>query len=244
VGSSTAVFSATSSFTSGYSWLAGGAGWSGSSTSTSLTANVGSGTGMIICTASNACGSVSDTINVTPLVVPVTSFTIAHHVEQALVGDVITFTGSAPAGSVYTWNFGGGTGVPGTGAGPQTVTWTTTGLMTVTLTIDNGGCTSTYSDTVLVTRNVGVQNVNNPGDGVNILPNPNEGTFEIVMYNQPNKEITVKLLDMQGRIVYSNSFEPGNTHLPVSTANLPAGVYTVTISTDGSEVTKKVTIVK
>ncbi|HMQ46257.1 MAG TPA: hypothetical protein PKA00_02415, partial [Saprospiraceae bacterium] len=55
----------------------------------------------------------------------------------------VTYTGNASAGANFNWNFGGGTAVPGTGIGPHTVTWTTGGSKTITLTVSENGCSST-----------------------------------------------------------------------------------------------------
>ncbi len=55
----------------------------------------------------------------------------------------LTFTGSAGATSVYNWDFGGGTAVPGgTTVGPHTVTWTNAGNHVINLTVVDGSCFS------------------------------------------------------------------------------------------------------
>ena len=244
IGLPNAVFSATSSGASTYSWQTLGAGWSGTSTSTSLTSAVGTGTGTVICTTTNACGSTSDTIQVVPAVVPTVSFSETTHVIGTGAGDVLTFTGTAPAGSTYTWSFGGGTGTPGTGAGPQTDVWLFTGLKTVTLTVTNDGCTATYSDTVLVVSNTGIGQLTGDGQNVSILPNPNDGVFDVVFTKAVSANVSVKIFDMQGRTVYSDEFATKGNKVPVVTRNLPSGTYTVSIAIDGDVVNKKITIAK
>jgi hypothetical protein len=64
------------------------------------------------------------------------------------------------------------------------------------------------------------------------------------MFDNPiTKTLSVKLADMQGRIVYNNEFNSTtNNKLSIATNNLPSGVYTITILVDGSPVTEKVTI--
>ncbi|OWY25515.1 hypothetical protein C7N43_20140 [Sphingobacteriales bacterium UPWRP_1] len=60
-----------------------------------------------------------------------------------------TFTGTAPAGTVFNWNFGSAGQL--TGPGPHTVTWNTAGVETVTLTVtDANGCTDIYTQTILI----------------------------------------------------------------------------------------------
>jgi hypothetical protein len=247
IGGPAPVFSATSGGATSYSWQALGAGWSGASGSTSFTpATVGTVTGTIICTTSDACGAgAPDTMLVTPAVVPTANFVEASHITTTLTHDIITYAGSTPAGSVFTWNFGGGIATPGTGGGAQTVYWATTGLKTITLTVNNGGCTATFTDTVLVNINVGVNALNMPSDGINIQPNPNDGSFDIVFSQQVNDAITVKVTDVQGRVVYTSQYSgTNNGTLQVATGNIAAGTYSVTISSDGFVVTKKITVVR
>lgn len=61
----------------------------------------------------------------------------------------ITFTGLALPTSTYTWDADGGT-LTGTGQGPVTASWIGEGTKTISLTVDEGGCTSTISQNVTV----------------------------------------------------------------------------------------------
>ncbi|MBK9015339.1 MAG: gliding motility-associated C-terminal domain-containing protein [Saprospiraceae bacterium] len=91
------------------------------------------------------------TLTVNPL--PVASFTVTSPI--CINGSsTVTFTGTAPPGATFNWNFGGGTAVPGTGPGPHTVTWASGGAKTITLIISANGCTS---GTATQTVNVGIQ---------------------------------------------------------------------------------------
>ncbi|MBL0256276.1 MAG: PKD domain-containing protein [Bacteroidetes bacterium] len=69
-------------------------------------------------------------------------------------GALITYTGTpAPAGA-FAWNFHGGTVVSGTGAGPYTVTWNTSGTFNVDVTVTQAGCgpvTATQAITIFAT---------------------------------------------------------------------------------------------
>ncbi len=63
----------------------------------------------------------------------------------------ITYTGNASSGASYTWNFDGGSASPGTGVGPHTVTWATSGVKTIHLVVtDNGITSSDYTASVNV----------------------------------------------------------------------------------------------
>ncbi len=55
---------------------------------------------------------------------------------------VVSFTGIAPPGAIFAWDFDGGAALPGTGVGPHTVSWSTPGTKTITLTVNDNNCIS------------------------------------------------------------------------------------------------------
>lgn len=156
--------------------------------------------------------------------------------------DTLTFTGTAPTGSTITWSFSGGTAVPGTGAGPQAVSWTTTGWKAITLSITDSGCTSSYTDNVLVKSTVGITTLIAPTKDVEILPNPNDGSFHILLQSGNSATVLVVITDMEGRQVYSQSLVPNGNDLAVHTGNLAAGNYIVIVNPGDGEIRKKITI--
>lgn len=85
-----------------------------------------------------------DEVSVTFTQVPTSTFT-ASSVACFTSPSTVHYTGNAPAGATYTWNFDGGTALPGTGQGDHTVTWAAGGTYNITLTVTNGGCTSTQT---------------------------------------------------------------------------------------------------
>lgn len=64
------------------------------------------------------------------------------------INEVVTFT-PAQSGATYAWSFQGGTPSSSTSASP-TVTWTSGGTYSVSLTITYGGCQSTSTSSVVV----------------------------------------------------------------------------------------------
>ncbi len=58
---------------------------------------------------------------------------------------LITFTGTAGAGATYDWNFGGGTILSGSGAGPYEIQWSGAGTYNVSLSVEENGCPSTQT---------------------------------------------------------------------------------------------------
>jgi len=242
-GVTSAVFTATGS--SGFNWSVVGTGWSGTGSSATFTATVGTGTADIICSTSNACGvGIPDTLVIIPGT-PVATFSETTHSTLIDTAVSIAFTGTAPAGSLYTWSYSGGVATPGTGPGPQSVYWATGGTKTVTLSINNNGCVGTYSDTVYVKDPTGVAALTSAGNAVSIVPNPNDGVFDILFAAAVNKTVSVRIIDMDGRTVYTtNAGSVTGNKIQVKAGALVPGNYTVSIVADGAAVTQKLTVTR
>lgn len=89
------------------------------------------------------------TTDVTVNAVPTANFTV----DTPVCTDssaTVTFTGTATVGAIYNWDFGGGAAIPGAGAGPHEVTWATSGTKTISLNINDNGCTANFSASVVV----------------------------------------------------------------------------------------------
>ncbi len=231
-----------------YVWTVTGTGWSGTSTSTIITVTVGTGPAILSVYGENSCGAGSSyTLNtVDPTIPPTATFSVAAHVETVGTGDIVTYTGTGSTSGTYSWNFGGGTALPGIGAGPHSVSWGTTGLKTISLTVTDSGCSSTvFTDTVLVVPTTGVANTPSDDRTVAIQPNPSNGIFNLVFDNIAGKHVTVRLVDMEGRVVYAREFDgiTGNV-VTVNTSDLANSVYTATIVTDDFVINKKVIIAR
>ena len=198
---------------------------------------------MVVVRGVNSCGAgAPDTFYIAPAVVPTATFTVAQHVTYVHLNDTLTYTGTAPTGSSYTWDFGGGTAVPGTGVGPHAASWSVGGLKTVSLTVSNAGCSSTYTDTVHVIDNTGIRELSLFGAEVSLTPNPNDGTFEIVLSKALAIPASVRITDMAGKTVYANELPAGNMRLPVTVPGIAAGNYAVMIAAGGATTTGKLTI--
>ena len=72
---------------------------------------------------------------------PTATFTVDDNIciDQA---STLTYTGSASAGATYQWSFDGGVAVPGNGAGPHEVSWTSAGTKTISLIVTENDCSS------------------------------------------------------------------------------------------------------
>lgn len=120
------------------------------------------------------CTSAVSTINVSLSPALDASFTVS---PPVCIGQshTITFTGNAPAGATFNWNFSGGNVNSGTGSGPYNVTWPAPGNYLVTLSVNANGCQGNSTGTAIV--------VPNPVPGFSISPN-------IVFENNPMVTIT------------------------------------------------------
>lgn len=84
----------------------------------------------------------SENINIYVFQTPTADFTVTSGLCEG-EASTVTYTGTAPAGSTYNWDFDGGTATPATGPGPHDVIWPTAGNYTVTLSVDSpDGCPS------------------------------------------------------------------------------------------------------
>jgi len=75
----------------------------------------------------------------------------------------------------------------------------------ITLSVTDSGCSSVvvFSDTVLVvTIPTGLNEFAFGNSSIDIVPNPNDGVFDIVFIGTISNNINVRLADVQGRIVY------------------------------------------
>ena len=127
----------------------GGAGtrtWAGPGITNAATgvftpATAGPGTHTISLTYQEGNCSFNASMTITVVAQPVAGFTAPAAVCIGAAA-TLSFSGTAPVVSDYTWNFDGGTATPGTGQGPHDVTWATAGSKTVSLTVGINNCLS------------------------------------------------------------------------------------------------------
>jgi gliding motility-associated-like protein len=79
----------------------------------------------------------------------------------------VTYTGTSLTTANFDWNFGGATVISGTGASPFQISWDITGTKTLSLTVDQFGCSSSPTE---VTLNVAPTPVSDAGNDLLICP--------------------------------------------------------------------------
>jgi hypothetical protein len=205
--------------------------WSTSDTTSSIIVNSPGGTFTVTVTdnASNCAASDAATVMVnTP---PTVTFSI--QATACTTDGIITLTGS-PAGGTFS-----GPGVAGNTFNPATA-----GAGTFVITYDytdTNGCSGADSSTIVISPCVGV---NDPlvAAGMNVFPNPNNGYFMLTIANANYSEVTIELLSVDGKIVYSDKVSDvkGNYTKELDLATEGNGIYFLRITADGQTFMQKV----
>ncbi|MDQ3110220.1 MAG: T9SS type A sorting domain-containing protein, partial [Bacteroidota bacterium] len=191
-----------------------------------------SSTGNYAVDVTTAAGcSASDSVMVTIFTQPTVTFSMQN---SACIDDATITLSASPVGGAFT-----GVGVTGNmfspsaaGVGLQTVTYSYT---------DANGCFGSVDETIDVLACVGV---NEPfvAAGMNIFPNPNNGSFTLTINDADYNEITVELVSVEGRVIYSDKASDVKgvyvKQLDLSThAN---GIYFLRVTANGQSYIEKV----
>jgi hypothetical protein len=207
--------------------------WNNASTTQTISVSA-SGTYIVVVTDANGCTG-SDTALVTINNAPAVTAS-ASSVIVCVDDAVVTLTGT-PTGGVWS-----GPGVTGftlspvaTGVGLQTAIYSYT---------DANGCEGIASVNVQVNACVGLAE-NILANGVSVYPNPNNGSFTLGV-NANVGALTIKITDMQGRVVYASVENNVNAGFvkQISLDTQSCGMYLMHIITNGEQQTKKISVQK
>lgn len=102
------------------------------------------------------------------------------------------------------------------------------------------GCTGS-SDTLTLIDCTNTTTVHTPKTSFTISPNPNNGAFNISMEQWAAEDISLRITDMMGRVVYTEQFTATRTAHQVL-ANLNAGLYTLTLSGNSAQQSVKMVV--
>lgn len=162
------------------------------------------------------------------------------------VNNIVTFTNQSTNANGYTWDFGDGN--TSTDEDPWN-TYTSIGTYTVELTAINGNCPDDVTTiTIEVINSSSIEEI----DGLSkimILPNPNNGQFELVLWADQTMNLDVAIFDINGKRIgniFNETINKGKINVTVdeSKINLSSGVYFVNIQSENGVFNQRVIIQK
>lgn len=153
-----------------------------------------------------------------------------------------SFDDAAPAGALPCPPVGGGTYQPAT---PLSVFNGTAANGTWTLTVDDGanqdgGDLTGWGLEICTNSSVGIQTYY-ANNSFNLFPNPTNGIFNISKTGKVGEQYTLKITNSIGQLLISQTVSP-NTEYKIDLSNQSSGMYFVTLVSDHSSDTQKVTI--
>lgn len=206
--------------------------WTGGSTASTLTVTTG---GTYTLDIADACGSGSESVTIEEYSTPVAGFTST----VSFATGVFTNTSTGGGTETYSWDFGDGN----TSSEENPIhSYNNPISYLVTLTVTNECGTSTFSDSITLST-VGLDDLFLNGD-VSVYPNPSKGEFTIDMTLLGSSDITVRVENMLGAIVYEStpSTVQGNHSENISLGNAPAGMYFVRVLAGEQQLVKKIIV--
>lgn len=145
-------------------------------------------------------------------------------------GSAAATTNGGTAPYTYLWSNGNTTANPtGLAAGTYSVTVTDANL-----------CSTTAS--VVVDDNTSTGNISNALTSFDILPNPNNGSFNLSIAFAQNTEARIELLNLNGQVLYSTVVVGTTSLLPIDITEQASGLYFVRLQSEQATVIKRLVI--
>ena len=173
------------------------------------------------------CVSEKDSFTVTP---------IASQFNFTNTTNVFTFSDASVGATSWLWDFGDGD--TSTLQNPVH-TYNGVGTYNVSLTINNGTCSSTQT---LVITLISTNNLQQPTLSLALLPNPSSTTSTLVLGQALTEAVPVQLLDVTGKVCQQHLLAKGQTQLQLELSELPAGVYLVQLQGKDFVATQKLVV--
>ena len=159
------------------------------------------------------CISVKDTVTITPVI---SNFSYVDN------GGTVSFTDASSGATSWLWDFGDNNN--STQQNPVH-TYSTPGNYTITLTINNGACSSTQTFTIAT----GISQVGSKNPEIVLLPNPTSGQASILIKKALQEDLHILVRDMNGKEIMNSVLTKGNTELILNFSELASAVYIVQI---------------
>jgi hypothetical protein len=195
------------------------------------------GSGNISVTARNACGtSAATTLTVSALLVKpgaisgISSCTRSQNSVQYSISSVSGATS-------YIWSVTGGATIVGSTTGKSVkINFTTATSSSIVISVKAvNACGASAAKTKTVTLNLTSRNSTNATEDINaetinasmIYPNPSKGLFNFNFNTQESDRVSVKIVDVNGRIVYQSvkSYSFGNQLTKIDISSMKKGTY-------------------
>jgi len=227
-----------------YMWILP-AGWTGHSTTNTITTTAGAAGGIISVIARNGCSqsnaqTFAIAINAPPQPGAITGSNSVN--KGQTVNYSINLVTSATS---YIWALSsGGTIVSGQNTNSIIVDWQTPGNYVVSVKASYS-CGTSIDQTLAITVSVAT-GVINPGNTfeIKILPNPSPGEFYLKAKEVQNKVINVEVLNMTGQLVFRSGKKQGANDYTqlISLEKMSQGIYAVKIMVDDKVYVRSVMI--
>jgi len=185
----------------------------------------------------NNCESF-DTVSVMVQAMPSAVISVSH--DTVMINSSMTFSASTSATSV-TWDFGtGATPLTASGNGPHTVSYASDGLKTISTTVTEYPCDTTYTTEVFVFDDSGI-----PGNDlseIEIYPNPTNGKFYISNLPEAWRKINIIIYNAEGKLIlYKEYILVNSPEIEIELQNRSKGFYNVEIRSE-KEFVKRVLV--
>ncbi|NRA91460.1 MAG: proprotein convertase P-domain-containing protein, partial [Psychroserpens sp.] len=107
----------------------------------------------------------------------------------------------------------------------------------------DGGTFQSFELFLCVQGSLSIEEESFTSSGVKIYPNPNQGTFNVVINNSVGDDIKISVFDIRGRRVFDNIYQNSPVfNQEIDLGSTQAGVYLVNIESDLGSVTKRIIV--
>jgi hypothetical protein len=170
---------------------------------------------------------------------------------EAIAGDTVVLVEiSRPEPSSIRWQYGDSVSHIRSAGMYEEVVFTAPGIYTVTLQAGLGDCRASVSKQVKVLApfvGVSAGRLGYRETGIkqfDIYPNPTNGAFVARVELHEQNRVILRLTDLQGSRIWASQAAEGQTYyeIPFNIPNLKAGVYLLTLQTDNTAKTLRVTV--
>lgn len=155
-------------------------------------------------------------------------------------GPLLTFSDQSPAAQAWAWDFGDGN--TATVQNPSHL-YDASGTYVVTLTITQGACTTTHTDTVVVEPGLSIGDL--ATGSFKLYPNPGNGRIRVQAEALQPSDMQVLIYDLTGRQVYASPSQK-TTLLDeqIDISHLPSGNYFVKMRVQDAHAIRKYVLIR